>query len=200
MFTQLWVIAGPNGSGKSTLVKKFLYHKLPLVNPDEIAKALSPQDIPAAAIRAGKLALQKQQEYLSQKRSFIVETTLSGKHELRLMQAAKDAGFKVNLVYICVNNPIISSGRVIERITNGGHFVPIEDVYRRYERSLENVHRAFQISDRAYVFDNSSKRCRLLFTKEHDIIRHVSKTLTEWVKPLAKQLGIATQRNQGFSR
>lgn len=117
---QLWVIAGPNGCGKSSLAKKFAFYQLPLVNPDTIAFELNPQDVPSVAIRAGKLALQMQQEYLLQKRSFIIETTLSGKHELRLMQKARELGFKVNLVYVCVDNPIISSGRVLERVARGG--------------------------------------------------------------------------------
>ncbi|MEK9499123.1 hypothetical protein V2H77_22210 [Photorhabdus sp. P32] len=35
---QLWVIAGPNGAGKSTLVRRHLTGKLPVVNPDDIAR------------------------------------------------------------------------------------------------------------------------------------------------------------------
>lgn len=197
---QLWVIAGPNGCGKSSLAKKFTFYQLPLVNPDTIAFELNPQDVSSVAIRAGKLALQMQQEYLLQKQSFIVETTLSGKHELRLIQKARELGFKVNLVYVCVDNPIISSGRVLERVARGGHSVPAEDIYRRYERSLENFPQAFENADRAYIFDNTSKRCRMLFVKEHGTIRHISKVLPSWVKPFTKKMRLCVQRDSCFSR
>lgn len=185
MMPQLWVFAGPNGSGKSTLTGIYAArHGVPvIVNADTIAQVegLSP-------IQAGKKALRLQNHYLSEKMNFAVETTLSGNHELSLMQTAQDSGYKVNMVYVCVENPMIAIGRISQRVRDGGHFVPQEDVIRRYERSLNNLEKALGLSDRAFLLDNTSKRYRLLLTQEYGSIRHMAKNFPEWAKPIEAKL------------
>jgi predicted ABC-type ATPase len=45
---RLWVIAGPNGAGKSSIVGARIGGRLPIVNPDDIARDAA-EDNPAAA-------------------------------------------------------------------------------------------------------------------------------------------------------
>ena len=75
---ELWIIAGPNGSGKTTLVQKYIKRFAPhllVVNPDDIAAKLNPSDPGLVAMRAGRKALKLQNQYLGQKKSFLLETT-----------------------------------------------------------------------------------------------------------------------------
>ena len=94
---QLWIIAGPNGSGKSTLVERFQGRltKVPIINPDNIARDLNPNlktDLSSVSAQAGRMALKQQKKFLADKKSFAIETTLTGKRELRLMAQAKEQG------------------------------------------------------------------------------------------------------------
>lgn len=191
---QLWVIAGPNGAGKSTLSDKYLKGRLSIVNPDEIAKQLNPtsgRDISAAALKAGRLAIQQQNDLLKKKTSFAVETTLTGKRELKLMEDAKSQSYKVNLLFVGVRSPNASQSRVTARVQSGGHDVPAADVARRYPRSLANLDKALQLSDRAFVLDNSFARPRLLLSLEKGSVKFKSPHMPEWaVKATASIRGV----------
>ena len=156
---QLWIMAGPNGSGKTTFARRHLVGRLPIVNPDEIARELNPARpfTPENAIKAGRLALEQQERLLAEHRSFALETTFSGNRELAFMRAAKAEGYKVNLIFICTGSPLISTGRIALRTEDGEHFVPREDVERRYHRSLGNLAEGVALADRAWLIDNTGK-------------------------------------------
>lgn len=74
---QLWIIAGPNGSGKTTLTRRHLMGRLPVINPDDIAKALNPAnpEAPATAFQSGRQAVSLQKKFIAERRTFAVETT-----------------------------------------------------------------------------------------------------------------------------
>ncbi|MBV8659154.1 MAG: zeta toxin family protein [Burkholderiales bacterium] len=177
MRPQLWVVAGPNGAGKSTLADRYLAGRLPVVNPDNIAR----EQLGIGSVQAGKIAIQRQRRHLMALESFAWETTLSGNREVALMREAKDAGYKVNLVFIGVRDPGLSMLRVADRVAAGGHHIPPADVARRFERSLRNLVDALVVADRAYIFDNSGERRRLLLSHEQNQSRHVSKHLPRWI-------------------
>lgn len=166
---QLWVFAGPNGAGKSTLAARFLKDRLPIVNPDVIAA----QDIPRKPDgkldeqQAGKIAVRQRLAHLSSRESFAFETTLTGRSEIRVMQAARDAGYKVNLVYVGVSSAERSADRVAGRVQEGGHDVPPDAISRRYPKSMEQLAEAARLSERVIVFDNSHASHRLLLVHEN---------------------------------
>lgn len=172
------MVAGPNGAGKSTLADRHLAGRIPVINPDNIA--LEQPGIGPA--RAGRLAIQRQREHLLKRESFAWETTLSGHRELALMREARDAGYKVNLVYIGVRDPGLSMLRITERVAAGGHTVPASDVARRFERSLGNLPHALALADRAFILDNSEKRRRLVLIREGDHSRFRSQSMPQWLQ------------------
>jgi predicted ABC-type ATPase len=88
--------------------------------------------------------------------SFVLETTLSGHTALQTMLHAREAGFTVDLLYVCLSSVGGHRARVVARVAQGGHDVPEQDVRRRYARSLANLPRALALSDHALIFDNSS--------------------------------------------
>ncbi len=181
--SQLWVVAGPNGAGKSTLTRRYLAGRLPIVDPDVIAQELNPADPTRARVRlqAGREAIHRHEAFLAQGIDFALETTLSGNRELELMQRAREMGYKVTLVYLGIDAPGLANVRIDQRVAEGGHHVPPQDVARRYSRSMANLATALQSVDRAFVLDNSGQRRRLLLSMAQGQVRHRSRNLPSWV-------------------
>jgi predicted ABC-type ATPase len=109
-----------------------------------------------SAIDAGRTVLQLARGFLFHKQSFLVETTLSGNTYLRMMVRAKSLGYTVVLFYVGTTDVSINLERVRNRVADGGHDVPEEDQLRRYPRSFANLRKAFELSDEAVLYDNST--------------------------------------------
>ncbi|GFN47178.1 zeta toxin family protein [Candidatus Regiella insecticola] len=184
---QLWVIAGPNGAGKSTLVRQHFFGKLPIVNPDDIAKDLSTDYSSNKTLEAGKIAVRQRSIFLAERRSFAIETTLTGRSEIRLMKAAGKAGFKVNLIFIGLDDVTLSAARVALRVRTGGHAVPAKDIFRRYDRCMANLPIAMNYAVRVWIIDNSDMRRRLLLARETNKIKHLVSSLPCWFSKVAEK-------------
>ena len=87
--------------------------------------------------------------------TFTVETVMSHPSKLEFMRKAKEKGFRIYLYYVSTSSPEINVGRVAARVLKGGHNVPEEKIRSRYSKSLQQLHDAILLSDRAYIFDNS---------------------------------------------
>lgn len=184
MLPQVWIVAGPNGSGKTTFTRRHLAGRLPVVNPDEIAREIEPSrpEAPDVALRAGRAAIARRRQFLAAKENFAIETTFSGNSELAFMREAKASGYKVNLFFVATVSPLVSAGRVAGRVEDGGHFVASRDIERRYYRSLENLAEGVALADRAWLIDNSSRRPRLVATLEQGREKASSINLPRWVQ------------------
>lgn len=66
------------------------------------------------------------------------------------------------LYFVCIDNPEVNISRVSNRVKLGGHDVPVEKVKERYFRTLEAVHLVLPHCYRAYLFDNSGKKNKLI--------------------------------------
>lgn len=181
---QLWVFAGPNGAGKSTLAQRFVQGRVEIVNPDEYAKQIDPNHNGNSIImaQAGRQAINRRNALLEAREDFSFETTMSGHSEIAFMKKAREAGYKVNLVYVGIKSEAQSQRRVDARVRLGGHPVSEADIKRRFERSMSNLAEAMKIAHRTLVFDNSGKRRRYLLGRENGKTRHVSRNLPEWAK------------------
>ncbi len=155
----VYIIAGPNGSGKTTFAKKFLpeYAECPnFVNADLIAQGLSPFFPRAVAIKAGKLVLAQIHEFAEKKAGFGFETTLSGKSYLRLLKRLKEEGYKIHLFFLWIPGSQLAIERIKERVLEGGHDVPAQDIRRRFKRSIVNFFELYQpLSDSWIIFNNA---------------------------------------------
>lgn len=154
-----YIIAGPNGSGKTTFAKKFLpdYAECPnFVNADLIAQGLSPFSPRAAAIKAGKLVLAQIHEFADKGVGFGFETTLSGKSYVKLLKKLKEEGYELHLFFLWIPSPQLSIERIKERVAEGGHDVPAQDIRRRFYRSIANFFKLYQpLLDSWIIFNNS---------------------------------------------
>lgn len=134
-----YIIAGPNGSGKTTFAQEFIKEaRLPFLNADEIALKIAPRQIEKARVQAGKMFLAQIETAITRRESFIVETTLSGKYFIRLINKLRKNNYRVEITYIFVETVEEAIRRIDIRVRKGGHPVPTVDVKRRFTRSKTN--------------------------------------------------------------
>lgn len=174
---RLYVVAGANGSGKSTLLYRLslryeIFDSILYVNPDEIARKLFGDYIRGSDAEdqkrmgeAGRVTLRYRNELLTKRKDFALETTLSGKGEIRFIQKAVDAGYHVTGIYVCLGNPKFNVMRVRERVIAGGHAVEDATILRRYGRSFENARSLAGLSRHFFCIDNSADHFRLLMMR-----------------------------------
>ena len=147
----LFVVAGPNGCGKSTLTRTARFPGVEAIDPDAILRGLE-TGVPGQAARE---ALRRRRTALRAGRAHLLETTLSGTGVLRHMEAARTAGYRIELHYVSLESPDQALYRIRNRVALGGHDVPEPDVRRRFARSLANLPAAIARSDEARLYDNT---------------------------------------------
>lgn len=96
------------------------------------------------------------QELVKSQQSFSYETVMSDKKKISFLKKAKKSGYKIYLYYFATEDPLININRVKIRVEQKGHKVNSGVVEKRYYKSLNNLKSAIKISDRAYLFDNTS--------------------------------------------
>jgi predicted ABC-type ATPase len=184
------VIAGPNGSGKTTFAKLFLpdYVNCPnFVNADLIAQGLAPFDPRAAAIQAGKLVLHQIHEYARRGLDFAFETTLSGKSYANLLSELKSQRYTLHLFFLWIPSSELAIARIKDRVAEGGHHVPAEDVRRRFIRGLNNFFKMYEsMLDSWMLFDNSKAKPVLLAKRRNGHCEVADKKLFEMVEKGAR--------------
>jgi predicted ABC-type ATPase len=94
--------------------------------------------------------------------SFSFETVMSHRSKVEILQSAQKSGYKTYLYFVSTIDPEINVGRVKSRVSLGGHFVSEEKIISRYINSLELLIDAIKASNRAYLFDNSFGRHKLI--------------------------------------
>jgi predicted ABC-type ATPase len=164
------IIAGSNGAGKTTFATEFLpnYARcVNFINPDLIARGLSPFDPDAALARAGRLVLESIQQASSCRSDFAFETTLSGRSYVRVIRDLRAHGYRIHMFYLWIPSPELALLRIRERVNQGGHNVPAAAVRRRFSRTIGNLFHLYRpLLDSLRVFDNSTREPRLIFEDE----------------------------------
>jgi len=189
----LIIIAGPNGSGKTSITTQILEHQwvenCVYINPDNIAEdKFGDWNSPKAVLKALELATKMRYNCLKQKESLIFETVLSTEEKMEFIEEAKKQGYFIRMFFINTEDPVINAKRVAQRVSEGGHTVPIPKILSRYSKSLINGGMATKIVDRAYFYDNSidNQSPRLMFrTKDGKIVREYGE-LNEWTSKVKK--------------
>lgn len=184
----LFMLAGPNGAGKSTLYETVIRPKVkaPFINADLIQKSELEDQSMEAAYRAAEIAATRRDRFLHEQKSFVSESTFSHLSKLKLIDSAKDLGFRILVFHINVRDPKLSIARVACRVEEGGHNVPEDKIIARYIRNQPLIHQAVLKGNRSFVYDNSllNSPPQLILSFAHGRIERVADSIPAWVKKL----------------
>jgi predicted ABC-type ATPase len=157
--SNLYIIAGCNGAGKTTAsftVLPEMLHCKEFVNADSIAYGLSPFNPENVAVEAGRLMLSRIGELIKEGLDFAFETTLATRSYVSLIKDARQAGYRITLLFFWLPSPELAKLRVEERVKKGGHNIPAEVIERRYYRGIHNLVKLFiPICDAWMVINNN---------------------------------------------
>ena len=186
-----YIFAGVNGAGKSTLYKtNFLNKDIKnsiRINTDEIVYSFGDWKSNIDQIKAGKIAIQLRNKCFLEEKSFNEETTLTGKTILKIIDKAKDLGYKIHLYYIGIDNPEIAKERVKNRIARGGHGISSNLIEKRYYESLQNLEKILSKCDLIEIYDNSVKFYRIFYYEDKQVFENnIAKV--NWIKNNLKEL------------
>lgn len=155
---EIFILAGPNGAGKTTganlvLPKRFQVSQF--ANADVIQQNLGPK---TSAMTAGRMMLNRMRALRDAGESFAFETTLAAKSYIPFLQDAQKEGYLVHLAFISLKTPELAKSRVSDRVAEGGHDIPPEDIERRFWRGLRNFFDLYQpLASTWSLCDNSAK-------------------------------------------
>jgi len=117
--------------------------------------------------------------------SFSFESVFSHDSKIKEIEIAKKANFKIYFYFISTSDPLINYQRIKNRVETGGHDVPREKINDRYYRTMNNLYNAFKLSDRAYLFDNTSEKTNNSFNffvekSEKNIYLSNTNSIPQW--------------------
>jgi predicted ABC-type ATPase len=99
--------------------------------------------------------------------SFALESTLSGKTYIPLLKECRTKGWRVSLYYFWLPSPEDSIARVARRVSQGGHDIPDDVIYRRFKTGLWNMrHLYLPLASTAAIYDNSGRQRILIADRE----------------------------------
>ena len=99
---------------------------------------------------------QKINSAFEKKQNIIFETTGAG--ILRINKQAKNNNYNIFASHICVLHPEISVSRVQQRVQQGGHDVPTNIIFQRYQEYMDILPQVIPTEDIAIIIDNSGKK------------------------------------------
>ena len=159
------------------LTRTTWFRRIEVIDPDAIVRdtmAVNPG-------RAAREALRRRRAAVAAGRTLVVETTLAGSGVLRLMETARNTGYRLVLHYVSVNSPDQALIRIRNRVALGGHDVPESDVRRRFVRSWANLPAAISRVDEVLLYDNTDSdlphRKVAIFTAD---LRWTAEQLPNW--------------------
>jgi predicted ABC-type ATPase len=188
------VVAGPNGSGKTSLTQDLRLHQwvagegCVYVNPDDIAQEkFGDWNSPESTLNAAREADRIREECLAKGLSLVFETVMSAPNKIDFLRRAKETGYFIRLFFVSTNSPTINAARVAQRVTEGGHTVPIEKIISRYTKSIVNCAVVSRFVNRTYVYDNSidnQKATKLFRASEGKLVKTYTEDINEWAQSI----------------
>lgn len=195
----MYVFAGNNGSGKSTF-RNLIAEKQGIqtnVDPDSLAKKYTENK----EIRAGREAIRLIEGLIIGRMDFSMETTLSGRLPLRQIDSAKKNGFKIIIYYMGVEKLSINLNRIRQRVEQGGHNIPEEDVLRRESRSLNNLMKMIFVADEIHLIDNTYMQATIAASiHRNDYKVHLSENeIPGWIHRVLMEIDILIKEKDSAS-
>jgi len=182
---QLWILAGGNGSGKTTFYEKLLAPKgIRLVNADMIAKIINPNNPESVSYKAASLVDKIREKFLYQSITFCFETVFSHVSKIDFVARAKANSYEIILIYIHLDTLELNEARVYQRVTEGGHNVPVAKIHSRIPRTIKNIAKTLPLVNEARLLNNSSRDnpFQIVATVKQGGRKYAVNPLPEWAE------------------
>ena len=156
----LLVVAGCNGSGKSSFSKLLAPGFLPFdydIRFLDFYKKLLDIDIREEMAHNQTFAEFTKQidSAINTRSNFCYETNFNSS-PLHWPELFKKNGYKLHLIYLCLESIEEAKKRVAIRVENGGHFVSENEIKNRYFGGFSNLDSNFRYFDIVDIFDTSA--------------------------------------------
>ena len=127
-------------------------------------------------------------EYSDNGVDFGFETTMSGVTYLKYFKMLKEKGYKINIFFLWMPSSQLAVARVKDRVAQGGHNVPIEDIKRRFERSMDKFFKEYRLlADKWILFNNAETTPKIIAKKKNAHIEVINQNL---FAKITKNIGV----------
>ena len=154
---RILVLAGVNGAGKSSLLGMMLAHDgATWFNPDAFTQELVEHDWPLAEANASawQEGIRRLREAMQSNRDYAFETTLGANTIPKLLREACEQ-HEVTVWFCGLESIELHLQRVAERVADGGHDIPEDNIRQRYDSSRLNLIELLPHLTTLHVYDNS---------------------------------------------
>ncbi|UZO80993.1 zeta toxin family protein [Aquimarina sp. ERC-38] len=158
---RLIVVAGCNGSGKSSFSNAFTDQNIKPYDYDLVYKNIYNRLIPTDFIDVMAQNLARENLELSiykaieNRNNFCYETNFDST-PLYWPKKFKQYNYHLEIIYFSLDSITKAKERVRIRYENGGHFVPDEEIEKRYELGFININKFWNFFDKVSFFDTSN--------------------------------------------
>lgn len=160
----LSIIAGPNGAGKSTHSKELLTDlEIEAFDFDKEFYSIwsqfdfDPSIEQGAFDRAQKLYTDRRTSALEQKQNFAFETNFHTKQVFSVTETFRSNGYKIELIFICLESSNTAIVRVKDRVVKGGHSVDEITIRERFNNGLKLLDESFLQFDIVSIYVSKPK-------------------------------------------
>lgn len=212
MKPELYIITGSNGAGKSSVGGSYLpthiQEHYSIFDGDKLYMQKQ-KELWASGMRAHKEAKkiafqfvtdtfdQLVADALEKCETFVYEGHFTNDATWDIPKKFKETGFETNLIFFGLVDPDLSELRVIDRVKEGGHFVPRLTVEDNFYGNLEKLNQHLQLIDNLLIVDTSEATHIVLanIVREQIIESVPFEELPEW---FTKYLPVLSARIYGL--
>ena len=185
----LWIVVGTDAAGKSHYYRRTVATRLrlPLVDPDRLARGRWPRAPERHADEAVRRAAATRDALVAARRSFAVETVFASAADSDFLARAKETGYIVWLTLVGLGSADLAVARAYLRARGTGRPAPSPHAIRADHAGLrDRVPAAVPLVERLMVVDNGERgralRDVLLF--EHGQATWRARDLPGWAAEL----------------
>ena len=179
----LVVVIGANGAGKTTWGT---HHRnrlpVPFYNADVIAEGLGDANSAELQARARALVDEGVAERLRLREPFGFESTWSGQSRPSIVRRATEQGYETHAIFLGTAHHALNIARVRQRVLEGGHHVPQNEIVRRWTAAFENLLAMWDVFDRIHVLDSTTDTVRVIAEKDDTRTHTFGRELPMWAK------------------
>ena len=156
----LYILAGPNGTGKTTyyntaIEEGFIDPSLPFINVDNICRDELGEYSAENKNKAEIIARERIKNHTQYKESFMIESNLALQADYDWIDLMTKAGYSLHLYFLCTSNIDINIERVLKRVKEGGHAIPVPIIEQRFNNGLMYLKGKLHCFNEATLIDNS---------------------------------------------